>query len=86
VGLFFQAKSLRADAEAIPRALPAYEPAREKYEDYRTGYMVSWAVPSVLGAATLSLLIATVVDSQQEPSKVSVGVGPQSATLIIELE
>ena len=85
VGLFFHAKSLRADAEAIPRVLPAYQPAADKYEDFRTGYMVSWALPSVLGAATLSLLIATVVDSQQAP-KTAVSIGPLSASVNIELE
>lgn len=85
VGLFFQAKSLRADAEAIPRVLPAYEEALEKYEDFRTGYMVSWALPSVLGAATLSLLVATVVDSQEEP-QATVRFGLGGATLAIDLE
>ncbi|NUO54293.1 MAG: tetratricopeptide repeat protein [Polyangiaceae bacterium] len=85
VGLFFQAKSLRADAEAIPRVLPEYEDAVEKYEDFRTGYMVSWALPSVLGAATLSLLVATVVDSQEEP-RATVRFGPAGATLAIDLE
>jgi len=85
VGLFFHAKSLRADAEAIPRVFPEYQPAADKYEDFRTGYMVSWALPSVLGAGTLSLLVATVVDSQQAP-KTAVSIGPLSASVSIELE
>jgi hypothetical protein len=85
VGLFFHAKSLRADAEAIPRVLPEYEDALETYEDFRTGYMVSWALPSVLGAATLSLLVATVIDSQEEP-KATVSFGPGGAKFAIDLE
>lgn len=90
VGLFFHAKSLRADAEAIPRVLPAYEDALETYEDFRTGYMVSWALPSVLGAATLSLLVATVVDSQEGPAakgpSAALRVGPTGAAIAIDLE
>ncbi|MBL9025742.1 MAG: hypothetical protein JNL21_26340 [Myxococcales bacterium] len=86
IGLYFHAKSLREDAEAIPRVLPAYQPAVDEYEDFRTGYLASWAVPSVLGAVTLGLLVAEVVDSRNDAAQVSLQVGPQSATLTVELE
>lgn len=86
VGLFFRAKALRADAEEIPRVLPGYGPAAEAYEDARTAYLASWAVPSVLGAVTLGLLVAEVVDAQNDAPKVTLRAGPRSATLTVELE
>jgi tetratricopeptide (TPR) repeat protein len=83
VSLYFRAKGLRDDAEAIGRVDPDYPEAVEVYEAWRTGYFASWAAPAALGAVTLSLLVATVVDGS---TAASVSVSASGASLRVRLE
>ncbi len=86
-GLFVRAKGLREDAEALLLSAPDYPARRDTYQQARTVYLGSWAVPGTLAAATLALLVVDVVDASQDQRArtARLGFGPQGIGLEVSL-
>lgn len=69
IAMWFRADALREDAEALPTFRPDYAGARDDYEAARVQYLATWAVPAALGAATLAMVVADLVDASQARNK-----------------
>lgn len=61
LGLGLHASELRSAAEALGRGHSQYSDAVRRFEEARGAYLASYAVPAVLGAATLAVAAAFVV-------------------------
>ncbi len=86
LGLFFHAQDLREQAAAIPTFDPDYATARDRYEDFRTGYFAAWALPSLFAATTLTLLVVNVASTEGEAPAADVTVGPTGGSVAVAFE
>lgn len=84
-GLFVRAQGLRDDAEALSLSAPQYPARRDAYEQARTVYLGSWAVPATLAAATLALLVVDVVDASRDARVRAARLGFGSQTVELEV-
>jgi len=87
LGLFFRAKGLREDADAVGAFETGYPAALDAYDEARTMYLASWAVPGTLAAVTLGLLVVDVVDASGDSRARSarLRVGPTGGRVEVEL-
>lgn len=80
IAMWLRADGLREEAEALATFHPDYEAARGSYEAARVQYLATWAVPAALGAATLAMVVADLVDASQTRGK-----RPRTAALQLSL-
>ena len=80
-------KGLREDADAVGAFETGYPAALDAYDEARTMYLASWAVPGTLAAVTLGLLVVDVVDASGDSRARSarLRVGPTGGRVEVEL-
>jgi tetratricopeptide (TPR) repeat protein len=85
VGLGLRAASLRDDAAALGTDHPDYPTALEDFEDMRTGYYASYAVPGAFALASLIILVVYAASGDDEAGPVDVSLGPDGANASLQL-
>jgi tetratricopeptide (TPR) repeat protein len=82
VGLYLVAQAKRDDADALGPGNSAYAEALGSYNDWRTAYYVSYALPAALGVATV--VYAVLPRASSPPHHAAVAASSRGLTLAID--